>query len=796
MPKRKKTDTDKIALTVQAAGLGLWEFGNGGQSFIPDDSWNLITGTGDSGEYPRDWYFDRVHPDDRENLELLHRQHAAGYSGELQAIFRFRHENGDWLWLQTFGKTVGGRLIGFDQDITRTRRMELRFNEKLRMEMTISTLMKKLNQHAAPDPVLDDTLKMTGELFRCSRVYLVLEDEDSATRQVRLWSRQPHPAEKNIASLIGNRRGNWFRNELSDGRPLIYGDINHFPPEAERELKILESLSVLSFIAIPLIVDNTFTGWIGADDGERRRDWDDQELYFLSVAAAMLSGAIKRSRMEKAVVQEKERAETASRLKSAFIANMSHEIRTPLNAIIGFSDLLAREVEDPALRSYIATIKSSGRVLLNLMNDILDISKIEAGRMDIIRTDVNLKALIREIRDIFKVQCEGKGIECRLETTDPLPSSVLIDLIRIRQIMLNLMGNALKFTDQGYIQLTVQGHKRKKGIWDIDLAVKDTGCGIPAEAQKEIFESFIQQAQSVEKRYQGAGLGLSISRRLAEMMNGTITVASEPDKGSTFTLHLKDVEEGALCPENQPELTGEPVRPFRPRSGVVLVADDNGTNIRLISEILKRMGLTVRTAANGKEAVESAAKDPPDMILMDIRMPVMDGVTAARTIRDNPATARIPVVALTAYQSPEDSALNTETFDGYMTKPVQLEQLAQILDRYCPRQEKGDSPTGSEHTEHLPESDPGSVPLDPARYSPALRKLLKKDIAPLIEELRGQFILGSARDLGARITEAARKHNAGDLLAFGQRLSRFVDFFDLGNIEQMLNTLHNALKGL
>jgi signal transduction histidine kinase/CheY-like chemotaxis protein len=795
MAKKNESQQDKINLTVRAAGLGLWEFGDRGRTFLPDSSWLLITGADAAPEFDRNWYFDRVHPEDRDNLELLHRQHLDGYTEELQAIFRFRHENGEWLWVQTFGKTVDGRLIGFDQDITRTRRMELRFNEKLRMEMTISTLMKKLNEHAALDPVLGETLKMTGELLRCSRVYLVLEDEeDSADRQVRLWSRRPTPAERDIASLLGNRRGNWFRNELSAGRPLIYGDIDQFPDEARRELKILKSLDVRSLIAIPLSVDNSFTGWVGADDGERNHDWDDQELYFLTVTAAMLSGAIKRSRMEKSVFREKERAEQASRLKSAFIANMSHEIRTPLNAIIGFSDLLSREVDDPALRSYIATIKSSGRVLLNLMNDILDISKIEAGRMDIIKTDVNLMALLGEIKDIFRVQSTDKGVTCLVEHSGPLPLTVRVDLIRLRQIMLNLMGNAMKFTDEGYIRLSAKGRRKKEGLWDIELSVEDTGCGIPVEAQKEIFESFIQQAQTVEKRYQGAGLGLSISRRLAEMMNGTISVVSEPDKGSVFTLTLKDLEEGDEGAIAGHEEVREYEHPFRTLSGSVLVADDNKTNIRLVTEILGRMGLSVRAAQNGREAVDMAAEDPPDLVLMDIRMPVMDGITAARLIKENPATAAVPVVALTAYQSPEDSSLDTGIFSGYMTKPVHLDKLTEVLSRFCTATDSrtpGPEPenqgdTGADETEGL----------KPESFSPELVRILKEEIEPIVFEVQDQFILGTARDLAARIIKAGESCGTGDIYRFGKRLSRFVDFFDLGNIEKMLNTLQNVLKGL
>ncbi|MGA1870697.1 MAG: ATP-binding protein [bacterium] len=379
------------------------------------------------------------------------------------------------------------------------------------------------------------------------------------------------------------------------------------------------------------------------------------------------------------------KAEEANRVKSEFLANMSHEIRTPMNAILGFSDLLDSHIKDKKQKTYLKSIKSSGKNLLTLINDILDLSKIESGKMELHYEFLNPYSIFTEIERIFSLSISDKGIDFVLDIEPDIPESIFLDEIRLRQILFNLVGNAIKFTNTGHIKLSAkkQTHEdtTKKSI-DLIIRVEDTGIGIPQESQNKIFEAFKQQDGQSTKKYGGTGLGLAISKRLVEMMGGKISVESNIKKGSCFTIVFREVSIGAP-PLHHKEDEFFDYENIIFEKATMLLVEDIPLNRLLISEYLRSTNINIIEAEDGRQAIILSKRYKPDIILMDIKMPTIDGYEATHFIKENEELKNTPVIALTAVGLKEDDVKIIESgFDGMLIKPVQISDLFQELTRH------------------------------------------------------------------------------------------------------------------
>jgi signal transduction histidine kinase/DNA-binding response OmpR family regulator len=381
--------------------------------------------------------------------------------------------------------------------------------------------------------------------------------------------------------------------------------------------------------------------------------------------------------------KSKEIAESANAIKSEFLANISHEIRTPLNAIIGFSDIMAQLIEDSKQKEYIEIIDTSAKNLLFLINDILDLSKIEAGKLEIIYDPVNPRDILEEIQKILKQKISMKNLQVIIEIQKEFPTVMMLDEIRLRQVLLNIVGNAVKFTEVGYIKIAM---KKERNVNDANLinvviCVEDTGIGIPENEQQRIFESFTQQSGQSIKKFGGTGLGLAISKQLVEMMNGNIILTSAVGKGSTFTIILHDVQISLNeIPVNEEDDTY--CNKIKFQKAKVLVVDDIESNRYLFEEVLKSAGLEVIMAGNGLEAIEIAQREIPDLIIMDNRMPVMDGIEATRAIRKISYLADIPIIAASANAIKEDKEKFLDAgINEYITKPINVNYFLSTLQK-------------------------------------------------------------------------------------------------------------------
>jgi len=390
---------------------------------------------------------------------------------------------------------------------------------------------------------------------------------------------------------------------------------------------------------------------------------------------------------EIALRQAKEEADTANKSKSEFLANMSHEIRTPMNAILGFTELLKRghgRTDEHEVRRHLDTIHSSGKHLLELINDILDLSKVEAGRLEVERIDCEPHRIIREVVKVLGVRAREKGIGLEFSADSAVPAVIQSDPARLRQIVTNLVGNAIKFTEKGAVRIVIRASS-SMALPQYEIDVIDSGIGIAADKLDGIFEAFVQADSSVTRRFGGTGLGLAISRRFARALGGDIVVRSTPGVGSTFAVTL---EAGPLAGVHmlspaeacrlEVDVAEEAHAHWEFPAARILVVDDGPENRELVRLVLEETGLTVEEAENGQVAVDKAAVTRYDLILMDMSMPVMDGYTATRTLRQR--RLKTPIFALTAHAM---KGFEKEVLEvgctGYITKPIDIDVLLGAL---------------------------------------------------------------------------------------------------------------------
>lgn len=495
--------------------------------------------------------------------------------------------------------------------------------------------------------------------------------------------------------------------------------------------------------------------------------------------------------------REKEEAEHMARATSEFLANMSHEIRTPLNAILGFTELLSDRITEGKERHFLEVIASSGNNLLTLINDILNLSKIQAGKLELQYESVNPRSIFSEIKNIFSIKTKEKGLDFQVSIAENVPEAIWVDSIRLRQILFNLVGNAVKFTDTGFIKVSLlRVGEYSERVVDLKIIVEDTGIGVPADHLDKIFEAFRQRSGQSTRKFGGSGLGLAITKRLVEMMNGAIEVDSVEGNGSMFTIYLRNLEVGSAIDTDSATPKSQIDRPVFASARVLLV-DDVQINRDLIKEFLEYTNLTVFEASNGGEALDKVCYEKPDLIIMDLKMPKMTGEEATNILKGNPEFTDIPIIALTASVLKEaEERIRSAGFDGYLTKPVAKKDLYAELVNFLPLQH-GDSQTTTS-ADMLKEDAPGIERLTEESQH-RLRDVmpeLEGMIASMCEEVKDSLIIGKVKSLANILIDLGKQTECQTLKSYGEALQNQATLLDIDQMTETLEKYTELLKSL
>jgi len=683
-----------------------------------------------------------VHPADQDKLaEEL--QAAFGGKKSLDSHYRIIRKEGNMRFVHSGGKVEynpDGKplwLYGFTQDITERKRAE----EKL-------IVQSKILESMAEGVTLADDL---GQIFLTNPAF---------------------------DSMFGYEREELKGQHIS---------ILHAGP-FEKSIQIIkEMMAILKKTAV----------W----QGEIKNRKKDGSLFitYAHISALEISGKpywvsvqediTERKQAEEALKQAIASANSANRAKSEFLATMSHEIRTPMNAIIGFSELLSSLITDKRQKSYLESIKMAGNSLLTLINDILDLSKIEARKLEIQYEVVNPYTIFNELQNMFAMTIAEKEIELIVDIDQNLPPALLLDGVRVRQVLLNLIGNAVKFTEKGYIKLTAKNSYKTKPYtkFDFVISVEDTGIGIAKDQQTIIFESFRQQDGQSTRKYGGTGLGLAITKRLVEMMKGQISLTSKVGQGSLFEITLHDVNISATANPSETQECSFYLKNMTFGKGLVLVVDDIESNRNIINEWLSQVALSVIEASDGQKALRLASECHPDIILMDIKMPLMDGYEATRRLKENPMTSDIPIIAFTASHTiGENRKLKEFGFDGYLPKPINWPDLFDKLsDYFKPKNE----------TETLIDILSNISPENRARL-PQLTDILEKEIMPIWQEMNSVMEMDVLEEFAEKVIKLGNAYHIQCLILYAEKVRELAQNFDIRNIEESLKAFPTIIKEL
>jgi len=637
---------------------------------------------GITNDYPRhtaNW-LDLIHPDEREPMHAYLLQEVLGQRRPFDKEYRIvRQSDGEVRWVHGIGELTlddngsVSEMFGIIQDITERRAVD----DQLR------TLSQAIEQTPHSIMITDTRrrIEYVNESFIRNSGYSRTE-AIGQTPQLLHSGQTPTTTYQSLNRALAKGevwRGE-FHNQRKDG--AVYEEFAIITPVRQADGQVMNYLS------------------IGEDITEKKRTQAELERYRQHLETLVTERTI-------ALNQAKEQAETASHSKSAFLANMSHEIRTPMNAILGLTHLALHDAEiSPTQRERLNKVANAAKHLLSIINDILDISKIEAGRLILENTDFSLAHVVATAHDLVAERAEAKNLPITIEIDPQLPSLLRGDPLRIQQILVNFLSNAVKFSEKGGINIAVHLLGQDEKGLRIRFAVSDSGLGMSPEVQSRLFIPFEQADSSTTRRYGGTGLGLAISSRLAQAMQGEIDVDSLLGRGSTFWFTA------LLAPARytSPPTSGaeRPIPPQLRRGARVLLAEDNVINQEVASELLRLAGLSVDIAHDGGEAVVMASRSHYDLALMDMQMPVMDGFAATRRIRDLPGWADIPIIAVTAnaFSDARASCLAAGMND-HIAKPFEPASLFALLARWLPPAARSEDPAADMAMEALLASIPG-----------------------------------------------------------------------------------------
>jgi PAS domain S-box-containing protein len=732
--------SEQFKLVVEGSNDGIWDWNLLTNELYLSPRWKQQLGyAADEIENTLKSFEQLLHPEDRENVM----QNLAKYlDGKLDAYdieYRMSHKSGEDVWIQAKGEAVRDKN-----------------NKPIRMAGSHSDITDRIRSRE----------KLENEFKRTSAI---MNSVQSGIIMVRKRDRVVVDANPAVEKIVGVSRENFVNQAYN----------THFNPKTEGETPIIDHNNEIN--NAECYIRNQHNELIPILKNISEIVLDGEEYLIESFVDIR-----EQKETEKQLVRAKEQADLANKAKSEFLANMSHEIRTPMNSILGFSEVLLNKIKNEKYLGYLRTILSSGRTLLSLINDILDLSKIEAGRLEIEEQAVNIYELVNEVVQLFAPKAQEKNINLQVDIDETFPASVNIDEIRVRQVLLNIIGNALKFTSVGFVNIELKIVQRTKGFIDFQIAVQDSGVGISQDYLNSIFDSFSQEITDSTRNFEGTGLGLAISRRLCELMNGTIRVESELGKGSTFIITLNRVSYSNELPRNKEEFSWNEQQILF-NSAKILVVDDIEFNRDLVETFTEELNLNLIEAENGEVAVALAREHLPDLILMDIKMPVLDGYGATEKLRKIKETSAIPIIALTASTMQSEDAKIHRLFDGYLRKPVQRKALVLELARFLSHEVIVSEGVVPEKEDKLELESSADIRTE-------IKKEFNEKFAAKLIDFENGMVVDEFEKFATQLNDFADKNELKYLRFQVQKLLNYIAEFEFNEINRVLRELIDYFK--
>ncbi|MDP3944261.1 MAG: PAS domain S-box protein [Lutibacter sp.] len=758
--ERKKAEDEleiekqRLASIIEGTNVGTWEWNikTGETKF--NERWASILGYSLEEILPIsiETWIKFAHPEDLHKSNELLQMHFQGTIGYYSFESRMKHRNGSWVWVLDRGKVNkwdhdGKPLVmsGTHQDITEQKEAE----EELNWNKTLLELMS--NSSPFGFLVVDNT---TDDILYINKRFCQIWEIEHIQDQME--------------------RGELKNNDIIPYCIPVLADVPAFaesckPLQNEDNRMVLED--EISFTNNRTI--RRFTTQIrGTNDEYFGRFYIFEDI-------------TEEKRISEEVIKAKNEAMRANKAKSTFLANMSHEIRTPMNAVLGYADILNSLITDKTKKEYIESIKSSGKSLLTIINDVLDLAKIEAGKIELEFDYIKTASFFSEFKNIFAPKLRENGIDFMMEIAEEMPDGLYVDETRLRQVLLNLIGNAVKFTPKGFIKVSVTfenpqtvtySKDKSEAFMDLIIEVEDTGIGISAELQDKIFEEFVQ---AEGRNIQGTGLGLAISKRFINLMNGTLSVTSKINKGSVFKIKIPDVAYLNSFNKKLPNYFINPENILFEKA-TILVVDDIEINRRYIKDVFKNSKINIIEASNGKKGLEKAEKMMPDLIISDIRMPEMDGFEFLDLIKKNENLQHIPVIAYSASVMKEQKKRIYESgFVSLLTKPVLLDELINEIGKYLPYQLK------QSKLQDKIESKENITDLE------GLIQTFENEFTTKWMALKKRQPIGEIKEFSKNIIATGKLHNANFIISYGEEMLNAAENF---NIDKVLTLLKDYPK--